>query len=120
MEALIEKNYFLHKSAKEGYRGYVLSYSSHALKHIFDVHKIDMAAVAKSFGFSTPPRVPTNLKTTGAKVHARGGGGGFGDRTKKTVHDKIKSQMNQGGHTEFSANNPYGRREGGDKRQFTH
>eukprot|EP01043_Picozoa_sp_COSAG02_P125052 COSAG02_NODE_62163_length_266_cov_1.197605_1_plen_36_part_10 len=30
---LISKNYYLNKSAKDGYRGYLHSYASHSLKH---------------------------------------------------------------------------------------
>ena len=41
LEKLISKNYYLHRSAREAYRSYLLSYASHALKHIFDVHNID-------------------------------------------------------------------------------
>ena len=117
LEKLISKNYFLHKSAKEGYRGYIMSYASHALKHIFNVHNIDLGALSKSFGFSTPPRVPLNLKATGAKIRKRGGGGGFGDRDRKAVHDKIRAKGS--GHA-FSASNPYGKRSSGDGRQFQH
>jgi ATP-dependent RNA helicase DDX18/HAS1 len=54
---LISKNYYLNKSAKDGYRGYLHSYASHSLKHIFDVHELDLVAVAKSFGFTVPPKV---------------------------------------------------------------
>lgn len=114
LEKLVEKNYFLNKSAKEGYRSFLLSYASHALKHIFNVHELDLAAVGKSFGFSVPPRMNLNLKTTGQKVRRRGGGGGFGDDTKKPKFFKKKAS----GHA-FSASNPYGKRQAGDKRQFT-
>ena len=54
---LIEKNYYLNQSAKDAYRAYVLAYNSHSLKDIFNVHTLDLAAVAQSFGFSKPPRV---------------------------------------------------------------
>jgi hypothetical protein len=33
------------------------SYASHSLKHIFNVHELDLLAVAKSFGFTVPPKV---------------------------------------------------------------
>ena len=42
---------------KEAYRGYILAYNSHQLKDIFNVHMLDLKAVAKSFGFTGPPRV---------------------------------------------------------------
>lgn len=53
----MEKNYYLHQSAKDAYRGYILAYNSHQLKDIFNVHTLDLRAIAKSFGFSGPPRV---------------------------------------------------------------
>ncbi|KAF1950634.1 DEAD-domain-containing protein [Byssothecium circinans] len=61
LEALIGKNYYLNKSAKDGYRSYLHSYASHSLRSVFDVHKLDLVKVAKSFGFSTPPRIDLTL-----------------------------------------------------------
>lgn len=116
MEALVEKNYFLHQSAKDGYRGYVLAYASHALKQIFDVHNLDLAGVAKAFGFSVPPRVNLNLKASGTAIKRRGGGGGFGDTKKRVAVEKMRKQGSGHG---FSASNPYGRKDAGDARQFT-
>ena len=57
LEKLVEKNYYLHSSAKDAYRAYLLSYNSHQLKNIFNVHTLDLTAVAKSFGFVVPPKV---------------------------------------------------------------
>jgi ATP-dependent RNA helicase DDX18/HAS1 len=79
LEALISKNYCtlihpfftlrtetnimidLNKSAKDGYRSYLQSYASHSLRSVFDVHKLDLVKVAKSFGFSAPPRIDISL-----------------------------------------------------------
>ncbi|KAH7093608.1 ATP-dependent RNA helicase HAS1 [Paraphoma chrysanthemicola] len=61
LEALISKNYYLNKSAKDGYRSYLQAYASHSLRSVFDVHKLDLVKVAKSFGFSTPPRIDISL-----------------------------------------------------------
>ena len=61
LEKLVEKNYYLHQSAKDAYRSYLLSYNSHQLKNIFNVHALDLASVGKSFGFVTPPRVSSRL-----------------------------------------------------------
>ncbi|KAF2731995.1 ATP-dependent RNA helicase HAS1 [Polyplosphaeria fusca] len=61
LESLISKNYFLHKSAKDGYKSYLMAYASHSLRSVFDVKKLDLVKVAKSFGFSTPPRVDITL-----------------------------------------------------------
>jgi len=57
LEKLIDKNYYLNKSAKEAYRSWMQSYAQQALKDVFNVHSLDVMAVAKSFGFSVPPRV---------------------------------------------------------------
>ena len=54
---LVEKNYYLHQSAREAYRAYILSYNSHTMKDSFNVHQLDLQAVAHSFGFSNPPKV---------------------------------------------------------------
>lgn len=54
---LIGANYYLHSAAKEAYRSYLLAYASHALKAIFNVELLDLAAVAAAFGFTTPPAV---------------------------------------------------------------
>ncbi|KAI9805663.1 MAG: ATP-dependent RNA helicase [Piccolia ochrophora] len=61
LEKLIGQNYYLNKSAKDGYRSYLQAYASHSLRSIFDVHKLDLVKVAKSFGFSAPPRVDITL-----------------------------------------------------------
>lgn len=80
LEKLISQNYYLNKvrhynsrvvlpcanailsqSAKDGYRSYLQAYASHSLRSIFDVHKLDLVKVARSFGFQTPPRVDITL-----------------------------------------------------------
>ena len=49
------------QSAKDGYRSYLQAYASHSLRSVFDVHKLDLVKVAKSFGFATPPRIDISL-----------------------------------------------------------
>ncbi|KAF2211708.1 hypothetical protein CERZMDRAFT_22744, partial [Cercospora zeae-maydis SCOH1-5] len=61
LEMLIGKNYYLNKSAKDGYRSYLQAYASHSLRTVFDIHKLDLKKVAKGFGFSVPPKVDINL-----------------------------------------------------------
>ncbi|EIM21177.1 DEAD-domain-containing protein [Wallemia mellicola] len=61
LEKLINKNYYLHQSAKDGYRSYLQSYASYSLKKIFDVNRLDLKKVAKAFGFSVPPKVNISL-----------------------------------------------------------
>jgi ATP-dependent RNA helicase DDX18/HAS1 len=41
------------------------SYATYHLKSIFDVNKLDLAKIAKSFGFKVPPKV--NLAISAAK-----------------------------------------------------
>jgi ATP-dependent RNA helicase DDX18/HAS1 len=61
LEKLINSNYYLNKSAKEGYRSYLNAYASHSLRSVFDIQKLDLVKLAKSFGFATPPRVDITL-----------------------------------------------------------
>jgi ATP-dependent RNA helicase DDX18/HAS1 len=57
----MSQHYFLHKSAQEGYKGFVRAYASHKEKRLFDVEKLDLKGVAKSFGFSVPPFVDLSI-----------------------------------------------------------
>ncbi|KAM0792934.1 ATP-dependent RNA helicase [Microbotryomycetes sp. NB124-2] len=61
LEKLISKNYYLHQSARDGFRAYIQSYASYSLKSIFDVTQLDLAKVGKAFGFSVPPAVNINI-----------------------------------------------------------
>jgi len=61
LEKLIEKNYFLHLSAKEAYKAYVRAYASHSMKNVYDVEKLDLVKVAYSFGFRVPPVVDLGI-----------------------------------------------------------
>ncbi|CAH0019777.1 unnamed protein product [Clonostachys rhizophaga] len=61
LEKLIGQNYFLSQSAKEAFKSYLHAYASHSLRSVYDVNKLDLTKVAKSFGFSTPPRVDITL-----------------------------------------------------------
>lgn len=106
---LVEKTYYLHRSAKDAYRGYLLAYASHSLKGIFDVGSLDLQAVAKSFGLQVPPKVTLPVKTSGKT----------GKRKGVNVDDGSRNKFQRSGHA-FSADNPYGRRAPDDKRQFSH
>ena len=119
LESLIAKNYYLHRSAKDAYRSYLLAYASHSLKNIYDVKGLDLLAVAKSFGFEHPPQVPLTFghKPTD-RVERRNGGGGFGNGGGYNKGQKGVLSKKSSGHG-FSAQNPYGQRQQGDKRQFS-
>ncbi|XP_043930913.1 ATP-dependent RNA helicase DDX18 isoform X2 [Protopterus annectens] len=86
-EKLIEKNYYLHKSAQEAYKAYIRAYDSHSLKDIYNVNTLDLPKVALSFGFRVPPYVDLNVNSSkGRKLQKRGGGGGFGYQKHKNVY----------------------------------
>ncbi len=74
LEKLLAQNYYLHQSAKDGFRAYLHAYASHSLRSVFDVHKLDLAGVAKSFGFATPPRVDLTLAASMGKNRDKNGG----------------------------------------------
>mmetsp|Transcript_12820 Transcript_12820/g.30476 ORF Transcript_12820/g.30476 Transcript_12820/m.30476 type:complete len:681 (+) Transcript_12820:47-2089(+) len=107
LERVIEKNYHLHRSSRDAYRSYMHAYAAHSHKDCFDVHKLDLAQVAKAFGFAHPPKVELNLKHT-ARKKATG--------TKGTLKKQLSAKSS--GH-QFSADNPYGKRDSSDKRQFS-
>lgn len=65
LEKLVEKNYYLNQSARDGFRSYLQAYAAFSLKKIYNVDSLDLAKVGKSFGFSTPPKV--NLSISSAK-----------------------------------------------------
>jgi ATP-dependent RNA helicase DDX18/HAS1 len=112
LQRLIEKNYYLNCAARDAYRSYLLAYASHSLRDIFDVHELDLAAVGRAFGFTAPPRVDLAFSMKGPKAQRRHNG--------QVVNGgKGKSGKLGNGHS-FSASNPYGKRESGDKRQFSH
>merc|ERR1712061_145306 len=106
LERVIEKNYHLHRSSRDAYRSYLHAYAAHSHKDCFYVHKLDLAQVAKAFGFSAPPKVELNLKHT-SRNKKKGAAGG----ARKELIAKSS------GH-QFSAANPYGKRGSGDGRQF--
>ncbi|XP_066881981.1 ATP-dependent RNA helicase DDX18 isoform X2 [Kogia breviceps] len=90
LEKLIEKNYFLHKSAQEAYKSYIRAYDSHSLKQIFNVNNLNLPQVALSFGFKVPPFVDLNVNSNDGKLRKRGGGGGFGyQKARKVEKSKI-------------------------------
>ncbi|KAL5544679.1 hypothetical protein UlMin_008463 [Ulmus minor] len=91
LEKLVATNYHLNKSAKEAYRSYILAYDSHSMKDIFNVHQLDLQAVAASFCFSNPPKVSLNIDSSASKF-------------------RKKSRKVEGSRHGFSRNNPYGKR----------
>ncbi|XP_034828745.1 probable ATP-dependent RNA helicase pitchoune isoform X1 [Maniola hyperantus] len=87
LEKLISRNYFLNQSAKEAFKSYIRAYDSHHLKTIFDIDTIDLAKVAKSFGFTVPPAIELKIANKGPP-QKRKGGGGFGYFKSLNAHHK--------------------------------
>ncbi|PMD23635.1 putative ATP-dependent RNA helicase [Hyaloscypha hepaticicola] len=83
LEKLISQNYYLNKSAKDGYRSYLQAYASHSLRTIFDVHKLDLVKVAKSFGFTAPPRVDLTLGASMSRDKKTQGRRAYGSQPKQ-------------------------------------
>jgi len=103
LEKLVSKIHYLNQSAREAYIGYLRSYASHSLKDIFDASQLDLQKVAKSLGLLIAPRVDLSVshKTQTARYGSTPGN---------------KGRMNHSG--KFSADNPYGKRDNNDTRQF--
>lgn len=67
------------------------------------MHTLDLGAVARSFGFATPPKVNLNIESRKAHVRKAQKKQGADYRRQATGH-------------KFSAANPLGERESGDTR----
>uniref|UniRef100_A0A7S3LI99 ATP-dependent RNA helicase n=1 Tax=Aplanochytrium stocchinoi TaxID=215587 RepID=A0A7S3LI99_9STRA len=100
LEDLVSENYYINRTARDAFRSYLMSYASHSHKDIFDVSSLDLKAVGAAFGFRVPPNVNLKIKTSGKKAR------------------QTPDQRKFSGHT-FSADNPYGKRDKNDKRQFS-
>ncbi|XP_051173254.1 probable ATP-dependent RNA helicase pitchoune [Leptopilina boulardi] len=100
LEKLMAENYFLNLSGKEAFKAFVKSYDSHHLKEIFNIEKLDLTKVAKSFGFTVPPAVDLSITEfdKSARPEKRLGGGGYGffktlNRTNEKKGKKIFKQV---------------------------
>ena len=96
------------------------AYASHSHKNIFSVRDLDVEAVAKGFGFSTPPRVHLNFKMSDRdkKGKRKGNGNGYGGAGSGGgmfggVRQKNHKRREKNG-SDFKR-----RRTGGDRRQFS-
>ncbi|KAK3185700.1 ATP-dependent RNA helicase [Lecanicillium sp. MT-2017a] len=72
LEKLIGKNYYLQQSAKDAFKSYLHAYASHSLRSVYDVNKLDLTKVGKSFGFPTPPRVDITLGGSMSRERVQG------------------------------------------------
>ena len=78
-----------------------------------------LTGVGKAFGFQVPPRIDLNLSARGDKKAPT-------SRTNQARRVEGSQQGQQGGRKDFgssghafSADNPYGKKAAGDKRQFS-
>ncbi|KAI1004581.1 ATP-dependent RNA helicase [Podosphaera aphanis] len=83
LEKLIAQNYYLNKSAKDGYKSYLHAYASHSLRTVFDVNKLDLVKVARGFGFGAPPRVDLILGAGMARDKKTQGRRAYGSQPKQ-------------------------------------
>ena len=105
LEKLVEKNYYLHQSARDAYRAYILAYNSHTLKDVYNVHELNLASVALSFGFHRPPKVQLNLDSKAANARKKIGEGGKPGTGRGGVGGSDYRRQKGTGHG-FSAENP--------------
>lgn len=86
LEKLVEKNYYLNRAAKDGFRSYIHAYASHSLKNIFIIDDLDLTKVSKSFGFSEAPNVTFNLSgKSNSSIRRRNKNEGAGYQSKKQL-----------------------------------
>ena len=109
LEKLISQNYYvsptlsinptnplltrtqLNKGAKDGFRSYINAYSSHSLRSVFDITKMDLVKVAKSFGLSAPPRVDIQLGA-GMKRDRDRGRRAYGSQPRQNLKGSYKKR----------------------------
>ncbi|XP_019437092.1 PREDICTED: LOW QUALITY PROTEIN: DEAD-box ATP-dependent RNA helicase 51-like [Lupinus angustifolius] len=96
LEKLVAGIYHLNNMAKDAYRSYLLAYNSHSMKDIFNVHRLDLLAVAASFCFSNPPKVNLNIDSSASK-------------------HKKKIRKVEGSRSSFRDKNPYAKRNADDE-----
>ena len=90
LEQLIGKNYYLNKSAKDGFRAYLHAYASHSLRSVFDVNKLDLAKIGKSYGFPVPPRVDIQLGASMSKDKKQPSRRAYGSQPRQGARFKRK------------------------------
>ncbi|GAU45908.1 hypothetical protein TSUD_280490 [Trifolium subterraneum] len=67
LEKMVASIYHLNTMAKDAYRSYILAYNAHSMKEIFNVHRLDLLAVATSFCFTNPPKISLNIDSSASK-----------------------------------------------------
>lgn len=69
LENMVNGDYDLREAAKEGFVSCARSYLAHHLKEVFDIRKLDLAKLAKTFGLSKAP--PVNLNINFSKLEKK-------------------------------------------------
>jgi ATP-dependent RNA helicase DDX18/HAS1 len=65
LEKILSTNYYLYKTAEEGFRSYIRSYAAHQLKEIFSLKTLDVDGVSKAFGLANTPFVDLSALEVG-------------------------------------------------------
>lgn len=106
LEILVnKKGSSLQKPAIEAYRAYIHSYNAQVDKETFDLEKLDLLKVGKSFGLSSPPFVHLNVKV-----------GGSSNRRKRKFINNNNSYNNKGNDNYNNGNGENGNDNGNDKK----
>lgn len=69
MERIVGTVYYLRKKAQDAYKTYLYTYATHSLKNIFNINKLDLPALARSFGLTEAPSVDVPGYKPGKKRH---------------------------------------------------
>ncbi|KAL0484484.1 ATP-dependent RNA helicase [Acrasis kona] len=65
LEDILSTNYYLHKTAEEGFKSYIRSYAAHQLKDIYNLKNLDVKGVSKALGLTTTPYVDLSALEVG-------------------------------------------------------
>ncbi|KAI5171896.1 ATP-dependent RNA helicase DDX18/HAS1 [Nematocida sp. LUAm3] len=57
----VSANYYLEKDAKEALKSYLYAYAGHKLKQVFDVSKIELNKISRSFGLEKMPKIDITI-----------------------------------------------------------
>ncbi|KAJ3016698.1 ATP-dependent RNA helicase [Thoreauomyces humboldtii] len=118
LERLVEKNYYLNRSAKDGYRSYLQAYASHSLKKIFDVGVLDLQKVARAYGFTVPPSVNLVMGASGKGDRKQRRIGSSGGSASTAGYQNSRSNDKKEMYAKGSLGGDGGRK-GSDGRQWT-
>jgi ATP-dependent RNA helicase DDX18/HAS1 len=70
-EKTIATNYYLNRSAIDAFNGFIRGYVAHSLKDAYDLDKLDVAGVSRSFGLTRTPFVNVQALDIGVDAAIR-------------------------------------------------